>query len=575
MATDAEESLARKKAMLRLEAMRRGLAPSGKPTIWPAPYDEDTPEAGLRFLTECCWTDNDADQTVELIPAKDYIETLVQEWHGCLVRRQDLILEKSRRMIASWVFRGLELWQAGLRRGNWLLCDQDYAQSAKHVWRYHWLLEQMKLRRPEMNVADWDPRGSLKARKLDMVVLANGSTLANANQEAGDLQGEGKTAIVLEEFSRYRDPARFWAQSHFLTQGKASRSGGWVCAICNASENDDWRAIKGFMSRVSPERCEPTGPAAGVAAPGRAFADVSRLETHDEAGLSRASLPSGVRYVNLHYSADADKGGEWVKRERASFATDREWLIEMEMQELNLEGKPVHPHYDSETHAPLAWRTRAIPLIHGSTYIAGHDCGTASLNPASVLLQITPAPWHQVQLIGELVAATGTSFEVYAPAFVNWIAERFPGLMASQIYHGGDETARARDGLTGQTAQEVARRAGFEIMLVPNRWADRRGAVDRLLTGMIDESLPRFVLSQAAAPICHRALSGGYRLRQVTEGVNALYGEPRKDAYSNPMDALQYAGILAWQYLDGLGQSVTRTDRRGRCVKERPAESSG
>jgi hypothetical protein len=257
------------------EKSSRGLILDGSACLWPPPYDEDTPGAGFKFLTECCWTDNDADQTVELIPAKPYIEVLVREWHGCLSRRQDLVLEKSRRMIASWVFRGLELWQAGLKRGNWLLCDQDYAQSAKHVWRYHWLLAQMRNRHPEMRGLRHEPRGSLRARQLDMVVLPNGSTLSNANQDAGDLQGEGKTAIVLEEFSRYRDPARFWAQAHFLTQGKAGKTtgpegsgvgaprsqGGWVCAICNASPNDDYRAIKGFVSRVSPERCEVCEPA--------------------------------------------------------------------------------------------------------------------------------------------------------------------------------------------------------------------------------------------------------------------------------------------------------------------------
>ncbi len=239
------------------EQLRRGLSLAFEGgCLWPAPYDQDTPAAGFRFLTECCWTDNDADQLVELIPAKPYIETLVYEWHGCLKAKQDLILEKSRRMIASWVFRGLELWQAGLSRGNWLLCDQDYDQSAKHVWRYHWMLEQLRCRRPELRVPRHGTRGSLQARRIDMVLLANGSTLANANQVAGDLQGEGKTAIVLEEFSRYRDPARFWGQAHFLTQGKAGLRGGWVCAICNASPNEDWRALKGHVSRVPGGGCE-------------------------------------------------------------------------------------------------------------------------------------------------------------------------------------------------------------------------------------------------------------------------------------------------------------------------------
>jgi hypothetical protein len=186
-----------------------------------------------------------------------------------------------------------------------------------------------------------------------------------------------------------------------------------------------------------------------------------------------------------------------------------------------------------------------------------------------VLLQITPPP-YQIQLIGELVATPGTSFEVYAPAFVNWISEQFPGLLPSWIFHGGDETARAKSGLSGETAQEVARRAGFEVQLVSNRWADRRGAVDRMLTDWCTPGIPRFVLSTSVAPICHKALGGAYRLRQVTEGANALFGEPKKDFYSNPMDALQYAAILAWQWLEGRGVTSERFDRRGKPRPQAP-----
>src|SRR5512142_974953 len=104
------------------------------------------------------------------------------------------------------------------------------------------------------------------------------------------------------------------------------------------------------------------------------------METADGA-FYRQDLPTGVRYLNLHYSADPEKDAEWARKARATFAGDREWQIEMEMQELNLEGKPVHPAYDPAIHAPEALRRQRIPLLPGSTYIAGHDCGTASLNP--------------------------------------------------------------------------------------------------------------------------------------------------------------------------------------------------
>jgi hypothetical protein len=250
-------------ARINSELVVQGEGASGKlvaTPLWPAPYNVDTPEAAYRFLTECCWTDNDADQVIELIPTKAYVRAVVQLWHAAYSSRTPMILEKSRRMVMSWVYRGLELWACGMKRSNWLVCDQDYAQSAKHVWRYHFMLEQMRMRRPELQVPAFQSRGSLSAHQLDMVILANGSTLSNANQEAGDLQGEGKTGITLEEFSRYRYPGRFWSQARFLTQGKAESRGGWVNAITNASANEEYRELKGFVSRVNPERCEVCRP---------------------------------------------------------------------------------------------------------------------------------------------------------------------------------------------------------------------------------------------------------------------------------------------------------------------------
>ena len=77
-----------------------------------------------------------------------------------------------------------------------------------------------------------------------MIELANGSLLTIAHQKAGAEQGKGKTDVILEELSRYRDPAGFWGQARIVTQGAAGGPGGWVCAICNASPNTAWHAIK-------------------------------------------------------------------------------------------------------------------------------------------------------------------------------------------------------------------------------------------------------------------------------------------------------------------------------------------
>jgi len=244
------------------ELTRRGLAlPVTRVNLWDGtPYADLTGACAFAFLTQCVWTDNDADQAVELIPPRLYIRELAEEWVACFSLRMPLVLEKSRRMIASWVFRGLELWAAGLARGNWLVCDQDYPHAAMHVWRHTFIYATLRQRRPGLGLPPAAARGGVVARECDMFILGNGSTISNANEQAGALQGEGKTAIVLEEFSRYRDPGGMWAQARFLTQGSPSKRGGWVAGICNASANEDYRKLKDWVARTGPDRCSVLRP---------------------------------------------------------------------------------------------------------------------------------------------------------------------------------------------------------------------------------------------------------------------------------------------------------------------------
>lgn len=228
--------------------------------VWPDRYAD---ERDWKCLRNFCWerllTYNEADQSIELIPRKDYIEWLIYNWHDSYINKTPTVWEKSRRMIVSWLFRGCELWAMGLRRGNAIVCDQDYDQSAKHCWRYHHYMVEMKRRFEDMrhvNYSTKNARGEVAAYKCDAVLLPNGSIMSNANQDGKALQGEGKSIISLEELSRYKHPASIWAQAKILTQGKAGSRGGFINAITNASPNDEWRSIKGNLSFVAPGRCE-------------------------------------------------------------------------------------------------------------------------------------------------------------------------------------------------------------------------------------------------------------------------------------------------------------------------------
>ena len=230
------EQLARLKELL-------GIDSSGQ--IWADRYMSDDADTAFRFLTECWWTDNDADGgLIELIPKKEYVGYFCQEWTDAYNARIPLITEKSRRMIISLISRGLETWTMGKKRGSWLIVDQTHENSAEHLYHAHFSLTQLKERRPEVLTGTFDVRGAIAIKQPTHILFSNGSIISQSHQEAGSAQGKGKTGTTLEEISKYRYPSSFWAQSLIVTQGKGGSQGGWVNGICNSSPNDDWRQIK-------------------------------------------------------------------------------------------------------------------------------------------------------------------------------------------------------------------------------------------------------------------------------------------------------------------------------------------
>jgi hypothetical protein len=231
------------------ELRKRGLLPSLQVgPLWPEQYCDLTPATAFRWLTECWWTLDEAAMRVALVPQKEYIECFCYEWVTSFALRQPLIIEKSRRLVISWACRGLETWVCGLNRAEWLIVDQTHTNAAEHLWRCHFGLQELRQRRPKLNIPAYETRGAVLTKEPTHVILANGSILSQIHQDAGTSQGKGKTGITLEEISKYGSPSAFWNQAKIVTQGPPGELGGWLCGIANADPDPDWHAIKGKNS---------------------------------------------------------------------------------------------------------------------------------------------------------------------------------------------------------------------------------------------------------------------------------------------------------------------------------------
>lgn len=328
--------------------------------LWPSPYNEITPEAAYLWLTECWWTDNEADQLVELVPSKSFVRKFCERWVKAFTTRTPMLVEKSRRLVVSWMCRGLECWVMGIRRGNWVIIDQTHENSAEHLWRIHFSLLQLYERRPELKLRRHKHRGAVDAKAPTHVILPNGSIIKQSHQEAGASQGKGATGVSLEELSKYKSPDKFWGQALIVTQGAATGAGGWVCGIANATPSPEWQTIK---LKENPQ--ELLGMIQG--------ADGTVRTT--TGGFASKLLDNDILYVAIHYSADDDKQSiEWKQR-TARGVPEREWLREMELAQDIWDGLPVYG-FDKKRHTcarftiPEDW-PRVIGVDFGPINTAG------------------------------------------------------------------------------------------------------------------------------------------------------------------------------------------------------------
>jgi len=232
-----------------LEIKKRGVLSTGGP-LWPKEYLPNAwrtnSDCAYRFLTECCWSFNEADQgSIALIPDLEYIKWFCERWCENRSNGGVLICEKSRRLIMSWVCRGLELWAMGLKPQKFVICGLNYARSAEHVWRIAFLYNQLRERRPEFNLPPCTTRGgNMAAQLIVQTILPNGSITQCLNQMGQSFQGSGYSGVTMEEFSQYKNPSYMYSQARRVTEGKPGKPGGFVVAITNAFPGDDWKQLK-------------------------------------------------------------------------------------------------------------------------------------------------------------------------------------------------------------------------------------------------------------------------------------------------------------------------------------------
>ena len=302
-------------------------------------------------------------------------------------------------------------------------------------------------------------------------------------------------------------------------QGGCTWSG--VLLVSNPGDTENWM-FKTFYG--------PTGPPEGwklYRQPGGRTPEAENTE----------NLP--CRYYDR---MAAGKAEEWVK-----VYIDGEFGF-------TVEGKVVYPAYRDSIHVP-AVRMDAVP---GLGLVLGADWG---LTPAAAICQELPD--GRVRCLDEFVC-TGTGIKRFATELSAYMRANYPGCTVTTAY--GDPAGMAR----GQEEESTC----FDIMNAgtPWRWKPaptndptmRIEAVEALLNRMVDGQ-PGFQLNPGCG-ILRKGFNGGYHFAKVATGGGQTFQEmPKKNQYSQPHDALQYAAL-------GMGGADAVLNRDRHRTRQRVAD---
>ena len=517
--------------------------------IWPEPFSIDTYENCLAFAYQCK-TFNEANKSgADSIKQKAYLDWATWHWYDTRCKGQPFIVWKSRRLVWSWWDRCLCLWDAGLKVSATQIAAKKYegdSGSKSFVWRIYHIYKNLRADHPEWNLKkpNWD--GNEAKYELDTFFLPNGSKFKAINSESDSFQGTGSTRTVSEELPNYQNIERVWGQANFVCQGKPGEIGGHPVAIGNTKANEQWKKLKAKAYRL-PDWPEPPP------------------------GCDAWETPDGARVIKIHYSADPEKDAAWAAEARIGVPAD-EWDREMEMNEEIEDGIPVFPDYDDDFHCPLAFRHRRVPIVPGSTYFGGWDCGQ-SLTPAFVLLQVTPKE-KQVHGLLEVTSPGGEPMSKFAPRVQARLLQTFPEIM-NRINHVGDSTVTTKSGTDGRTARAEAKKWGFNIKPVPNNWELRRSSGTDVLLRVLEEDMPGFIVDGTLAPTLRLALRGRYKYElkkseEDQEEQAQVLLKPLKNMYSHIGDAFGYGCAAVLKFINHARGGITRheTVRTAKAPRE-------
>ena len=506
----------------RRELIRRGVAIPENESLWPYEMGQFDVDCLLRFL-DYVHTYDEATAVDRPLPTGiGYVSNIARQWFECVSTGTPMHIVKSRRLVVSWLIGACELWLSGVRPSRMMIAAETFEGtngSCGFVWRQAYMYKQLRARNPGWKLPEPTVLGGKSPVEAKSVTLPNGSVCLAGNSDPDKFQGSGYNHIRLEELSKYKDAEAIIAQASINTEAPAGHVGGLVVSISNANRNAGW------LRDIAPHP------------------EYKLLKWGQDECLTAGN---GKKVYYLHYAADPGKSYEWRDARRGKAIPEDQWDREMEGDIRSFDGESVYPQYRADIHTS----TSRIPFPSVSKarhVLAGWDCGNTT-HPAGVVANITSR--GQIQILMEFAPTYACFMTEFAPKWNAMLAELKGENQAVNVSYVCDPAGFARQGNTGESAADEARKYGIKLVRSTNNTEMRRGLLTKCLSETIEGGFPRIVIDEKMCPMLCQALAGGYQWKDNgLEGGERMLREPNKNIYSHVAESLEYLVIEACRYL--------------------------
>lgn len=446
---------------------------------------------------------------------KPYLADLCKLWFEAEKRNKNIIIEKSRQMMVSWVYSALHLHEAfTIPNRKILLLSKSEEKAIELMNRLEYIYKNI----PE-EIWPSNLRPKMTKTKTQMSFEGMDSTILSLTSSSDSARSLTASRIFMDEFA-------FMPDVDELYQGAAaSTAGGGLITIVSTNP-----VLKGsndcLFWKLRDDRME--GAISKVE-------DFDWFEFKSTKGLKAQVNGNGFVSLSLHYKADPERdpetkeGAKWYASQRPKY-DKRRWDTEFELSRNTYGGHGVFSDdYNEDLHMiPGRIEPRkGVPILRGWDFAGNHSIAFAQFVEGRLYIidELPNIGWHTRDVVPKVLEFSSQKYPEFS----------FIDLPDPSAFDRGRNDVDGESNIDRMVSMGIDRRQIIKVST--NRQEPRLDAVLKLLTGLT-EGKPKFNIAETC-PMTRTGLKGAY---QFKEKIQQNQSKPSivKNEWSHIIDAVQY-----------------------------------